>query len=373
MKKNIVLLTILVFFILLSGYESLKEDDQVGFKNPIITNGADESLVQKIESAVIIPGGKHEKLWVHPEVVTIPGTPIVCELRVRTTDRRGRDHHTDWHYFQTDDYFQSFRSIEKPSAEAWNRTRITPENIDTTLNSDIYPALPPDLSWNWYMSYIHLDSKTILQPFYTSEGQCRSVQTMVARIEEDGIVPLYISNALTNHHQRGFLEPHLAQYGGRCFMTVRAEDKRGYIMSSDNSGRTWNTPVPWKWENGDEIPMHTTMTKLLSHSEGLALVYTRIQDNNNVFRNRAPLYIADINEETLRLKRSTERIFVPDRGLPLGNFWVWPVNQHESYVVTAEWPRDGRKNNGDVWLAKVKWKKTNQQMTEDGTRRSAFK
>jgi len=71
------------------------------------------------------------------------------------------------------------------------------------------------------------------------------------------------------------------------------------------------------------IPMHTTMTKLLSHSDGLLLVYTRIrEDNRDVFRSRAPLRCADVDPGTLSLRRSTERILIPNNGLPVGNFWV---------------------------------------------------
>lgn len=346
---------------------SNQEKNCLSFSEPLITYGADESLVQRIESAVIIPGDSHKDLWVHPEIVTIPGDSIVCELRARTTDRCGGDYHTKWHYFRTYDFFKSIYPVKNIVAEAWNKTYITPNNIDTTLNPNVYPSLPSGANWSWYMNYIHLDSETILQPFYTNKGQCHFVQTVTARIECEKIVPLHISNACTNYHKRGFLEPHLAQHEGRYFMTVRAEDNHGYVMTSNNNGGTWESPISWKWDNGDEIPMHTTMTKILSHSEGLTLVYTRIHDENkNVFRNRAPLYIADIDMETLSIKRATERIIVPNMGLPVGNFWVCSVNQDESYVVTAEWPRDGDEINGDIWLAKIKWRAPNNLMTNEG-------
>ncbi|MEF8811120.1 MAG: hypothetical protein V5A47_09375, partial [Bacteroidales bacterium] len=116
-----------------------------------------------------------------------------------------------------------------------------------------------------------------------------------------------------------------------------------------------------------------------SHSDGLTLVYTRIRkDNDNVFRNRAPLHIADVDLKTLSLKRSTERIVVPNQsekgsGLPVGNFWVWPINQKESYVIVAEWPRDGRQENGDIWLVKIHWRHPNQKMTPNGREKVTLK
>lgn len=69
---------------------------------------------------------------------------------------------------------------------------------------------------------------------------------------------------------------------------------------------------------------------------------------------------------SLSLMRSTERVIVPDKGLPVGNFWVWPVNQDKSYVVTAEWPRDGRDENGDIWFVKINWPQPNTSLTSEG-------
>src|SRR3546814_4424716 len=90
-------------------------------------------------------------------------------------------------------------------------------------------------------------------------------------------------------------------------MSVRAEDGHGYILVSKDKGRTWSPPVAWKWDDGTDIPMNQTMTKILSHSGGLVLVYTRkTSGNDQTFRNRAPLFCADIAPETLRLKKDTE-------------------------------------------------------------------
>ena len=44
---------------------------------------------------------------------------------------------------------------------------------------------------------------------------------------------------------------------------------------------------------------------------------------------------------------------------------------YKSYVVTAEWPRDGREENGDIWLCKIKWKNPNKIMTVNGFERTA--
>ncbi|OGV68859.1 MAG: hypothetical protein A2283_10935 [Lentisphaerae bacterium RIFOXYA12_FULL_48_11] len=366
-------LVLVAYWLCLTYGLSAEPGSLPGFVNPIITQGADGSLIGKVESAVIIPGSVHEELWVHPEVMTIPGNPVVIELRARTTDRLGHDKHTTWHYFRTEDLFRTLKPVTNSTATAWKRKDLS---LDDLARSNTEPgAIPLSLGHTWCSAYVHVDAVTILQAFTTREGVRYSVQSLLARFERDGLVPIKISNAWSNEKGRGLYEPHIAGYKGRFFMTARAEDGYGYVMSSEDGGCTWNKPKPWTWDSGEMIAMNQTMTKFAAHSDGLTLVYTRIRDDNGkVFRNRSPLHIADVDMDTLSLKRSTERIIVPNRpswgkGLPVGNFWVWPVSQRETVVTTAEWPRDGRPENGDIWLAKIIWRSPNQLLTPDGCER----
>jgi hypothetical protein len=228
-------------------------------------------------------------------------------------------------------------------------------------------------SWHWARNGVLLDAERILYPYVILYDTTYSVFTLAARQSGDRFAALYGSNGLTNNVKRGFLEPQIAAHDGRHYMTMRAEDGYGYVTTSDDEGRSWAPAKPWAWDDGRRVAMHTTMTKLLSHSEGLLLVYTRIRDDNgDVFRNRAPLHCADVDPVALRLMKSTERILVPNRGRPVGNFWVWPIDPQKSYVAVAEWPRDGREENGDAWLAKILWKRPNQQLTPEGRERVAL-
>ena len=358
---------------LLFGLESsaqAQKPERLGFREPIIATGAEASLVRQVESAVIIPGNAHQELWVHPEIMTLPGEPLVVELRARTTDRLGKDAHTTWHYFSTDDAFRTLKPLSAPTARLWARKDLSVTNLLAPRTGAV--QLPKSLGHTWCAAYEHVDAQTILQPFTTRDGPRYAVQSLVARVEKQGLVPQYVSNAHTVEKGRGLYEPHVAVFQGRCFMTVRAETGRGYVLVSDDLGRTWSQPKPWAWDSGEEIPMNQTMTKFAAHSDGLALVYTRIRDDNeNAFRNRSPLHVADIDAKTLALKRATERVIVPNRstgvkGLPVGNFWVWPVNPQETYVTVAEWPRDGRPQNGDIWLCKIQWRSPNRLLTPEG-------
>lgn len=341
--------------------------------NALVTQGAEGSLVKQIESAVIVPGEAHEELWVHPEIMTIPGTPIIAELRARSTDRLGKDHHTQWHYFLSDDSFKTLRPVSNGTETVWQRKDLSVTNFVAPRTASV--QMPKSLGHTWCSATVYLDAQTILQAFTTREGTRYSVQSITATVEKAGLVPLYVSSAWSNDKGRGLYEPHIAVFKGRCFMTARAEDGRGYVLTSDDQGRSWSKPKPWTWDTGEPVAMNQTMTKFAAHSDGLALVYTRVrEDNASVFRNRSPLHIADIEPETLSLKRSTERIIVPNRptwgkGYPVCNFWVWPINDRETAVTVAEWPRDGRPENGDIWLARIVWRRTNQLLTPDGRER----
>jgi hypothetical protein len=369
MMKRVVMLTVLLAPVI--AVRAQQEGVvKMSFRNIQVIKGAQNSIIREIESAVIIPGEAHEDLWVHPNLVTVPGNPIRIELALRSTDRKGGDRHTLFNYFRTDDDFQSLLPLDKPTAPAWRRIGLTPE--DFVVVQEGGTELPKG-DWHWARNSLQLDSETILHPFLTREGERRSVLTVVARRRGEKLVPSYVSNALANQVGRGLLEPQIAEHGGRLYMTMRAEDGCGYLSVSEDRGRSWGEPQAWRWHDGGNIPMHTTMTKLLAHSDGLLLVYTRIrQDNRDVFRSRAPLHCADVDLATLSLRRSTERILIPNKGVPVGNFWVWPIDQRKSYVVATGWPRDGRKENGDTWLAKIHWQCPNEQMTAAGRERSAL-
>ena len=114
--------------------------------------------------------------------------------------------------------------------------------------------------------------------------------------------------------------------------------------------------------------MSTTQQRWLVHSEGLHLVYTRKDlSNRNVMRWRAPLYVAQVNVESLRLLRDTERIAVPligdgvknpDHVARLGNFHTVNVNPEESWVTVGECiPKEDWR--GDTIIGRITWRTPN--------------
>ena len=89
-----------------------------------------------------------------------------------------------------------------------------------------------------------------------------------------------------------------------------------------------------------------------------------------MIRHRAPLFIGQVDVEKLAVRRSTERILVPDRGARLGNFGVTEVSPDETWVTVAEWmqtfspqliiPVDNpRGADNSVYAARIQWEKPN--------------
>lgn len=172
---------------------------------------------------------------------------------------------------------------------------------------------------------------------------------------------------ITNPKGRGLLEPSLTRFKERFYLTIRAEDNRGYVAVSDD-GLEYEPKRAWAWDDGEPLTMSTTQQHWLTHSDALFLVCTRKDAaNSNVIRWRAPLWVAQVDLKTLRLIRATERVVLPLVGdgvnkadlVPMmGNFGVCNVSPDESWVTDGSWcPKTG--NSGELQLARIRWSRPN--------------
>jgi hypothetical protein len=196
----------------------------------------------------------------------------------------------------------------------------------------------------------------------------RSVATARCAFDGTTLSIREVGKELRNARGRGLLEPSMTALAGRCYLTIRAEDGRGYVATSDD-GITWSEPAPWSWDdNGAALSMSTTQQHWLTHADGLFLVYTRKADDNaQVFRWRAPIFVAEVNRKTLKLIRASERIVFPiigdgvndpKRVARMGNFHTVNASPNESWVTTGEeTPEIGWR--GDLLLARVAWSQPN--------------
>jgi hypothetical protein len=176
-----------------------------------------------------------------------------------------------------------------------------------------------------------------------------------------------VGSPITHEAGRGMLEPSLLHHGGRFYVTLRAEDQRGYVAPSDD-GLHFQPKQPWCWDNGEPLDMSTTQQHWLQHSDAVFLVYTRKDASNlNVIRWRSPLWIAQVDLSNLRLIRDSERVLLPLDGdginapndVPLmGNHHPVNISPLESWVCDGEMlPKHGYR--GDLQLARIRWSTPN--------------
>src|SRR5690606_23391275 len=126
------------------------------------------------------------------------------------------------------------------------------------------------------------------------------------------------------------------RFGGTYFLTLR-NDEAGHVATSAD-GRAFGPPAPWTFDDGAPLGNYNTQQHWVTRADGLYLAYTRRgADNDHVFRHRAPLFIARVDPQKLRVIRATERVLVPNRGARLGNFGVTEVGPGETWVTVTEW------------------------------------
>lgn len=205
---------------------------------------------------------------------------------------------------------------------------------------------------------------TILLPVYFSGPDLGESSVTVMECSFDGTNMTYLRHGdeMTVKGGRGLGEPSLASFDSKYFLTLR-NDFRGYVTTSDD-GLHWLPIKEWTFDDGKELGSYNTQAHWLSHSDGLFLTYTRRGANNDhIARNRAPLFIAEVDPVKLQVKRSTEQILMPERGVMLGNFGASPVTKNESWVTDAEYIVGDKPNprgaDGTVWYARVIWAKKN--------------
>jgi hypothetical protein len=200
-----------------------------------------------------------------------------------------------------------------------------------------------------------------------SKDKPRSVSGVICSFDGETLAVKRVGEEITHDEGRGLLEPSLTRWRDRYFLTIRAEDGRGYVCASGD-GLKWSPKQPWAWDDGEQLAMSTTQQHWLAHSEALFLVYTRKDASNvNVIRWRSPLWMAEVDPATLRLRRESERVGLPlvgdgvkdpDRVAIMGNFHPVNASPEESWVTVGEWqPKNGIK--GDLLLARIRWNRAN--------------
>lgn len=381
------------------------------------------SIIAAIEPHVLIPGDAHSGLWLGPNLLLEPGASPRCHhVFVSESDRRGGDSiQHEFDFLPTspvppacgvETWWESWlerelpphldRQIDDDGYEfvpslgwGWHRKTQTGLGIggvvrhrDGKLDDHVrhlaiaYATYRPEdqafAPWSSFQleldgepkpsispcQALELPDGDVLLPFsvvkeFAGWDSVHWVGTARCTFDGEELTPIAIGNLQTNPVPRGFVEPSVGAWNGGFLLTLRAQDGHGHIATSED-GLQWSVPEPWRWDDGTPIPMEQTMTKFLAHSDGLFLVYTRIgPEGKDVFRYRAPVYVAQIDPLRRVLIRATEQVVFPSRGFPMGNFRVYTVSPEESWITVPEWDRTGRDVACDMLLARIRWTSPN--------------
>lgn len=144
------------------------------------------------------------------------------------------------------------------------------------------------------------------------------------------------SNILSHPEERGLVEPQLCRYHGKYLLSLRNDNCALYSIGDDDLH--FDEPQLWRWDTDEPLPSYNTQQHWLQCGGKLYLVYTRKAGNNDhVFRHRAPLFMAQVDDSTMRILRHTEQVVAPERGARLGNFGVFQINDDHAVICVSEW------------------------------------
>lgn len=215
-----------------------------------------------------------------------------------------------------------------------------------------------------------LPNGDVLLPIYFSDSTNPQRSVAVMRCKFDGKKLEYVEHGSEHILKafRGCLEPSITKFGDKFFVTIRHGDGHGYVMAGTD-GLHYSAPQKWRWDDGTDLETGDTQQHWVTHSDGLFLAFTyKRWDNGHVFRNRAPLFLAQVDPQNLTLIKKTLQVLVPERGARLGNFAVVNVSKDETWVTVAEWmqPVGCEKYGSDnsVYAARIQWAKPNKLMGE---------
>jgi hypothetical protein len=223
---------------------------------------------------------------------------------------------------------QTAYSVHDPIAGTWTGWR----NIELKDNDTKFYISGPGCA-QWLVQ----DDGNILLPIYYKSSEKGVYSATVLHCAFDGATlrVLDYGNDMRLDVERGLCEPSIALYNGTYYLTIR-NDVKGYVTTSKD-GLHYEPIKPWTFDDGAELGSYNTQQHWLTHSDGLFLIYTRRGANNdNVFRNRAPLFMAQVDPEKLCVIRATEKVLMPNTGATFGNFGATAIDENESWVTDAE-------------------------------------
>lgn len=248
-------------------------------------------------------------------------------------------------------------AVYDPATDAW--TSWQPLIMPLGDDNRFYQVAPGCVQW------LVKPDGTLLVPVYYQGPQGGPYSVTVVQAAFDGSKLKYLGHGdeLELHEVRGLCEPSLAFFQGKYLLTLR-NDNRGYVTTSED-GLKYAPIRPWVFDDGQDLGSYNTQQHWVVHSQGLFLVYTRRGANNDhIARNRAPLFMAQVDPAKLHVLRRTEKELLPERGVMLGNFGAAAVDENETWVTDSEFITGGKAHprgaNGSTFAARIRWKQPNE-------------
>ena len=241
-------------------------------------------------------------------------------------------------------------AVYDPRANVWSRWKTMSLPDPETKFYIVTPGC---------VQFLERPDGSLLVPLYFNR-RGGEYTTTVVHASFDGQEMKYLEHGdeLTKRGGRGFVEPSLVQFGDQFYLTLRNNDA-AYVTTSED-GLRFQPPRKWTWDDGLDLGSYNTQAHWLANAHGLFLVYTRRGANNDhITRNRAPLFMAQVDPARLQVLRQTEQAVLPERGVMLGNFGATNITENEAWITDAEFivadKPHSKGANGTVWLGRVKW------------------
>ena len=251
-------------------------------------------------------------------------------------------------------FSQTAYAVHDPKTARWSQWQTLEMPDDDKFNT----------ARNGCSQWLVRPDGTLLVPIYFAKREGVPASVTVVQCAFDGRKLTYLRHGdeLSLDVVRGLCEPSIVAFQGRFYLTLR-NDIKGYVTVGED-GLHYGPIRPWTFDDGSELGSYNTQQHWLAHSEALFLSYTRRGANNDhIPRNRAPIFLAQVDPQRLCVIRRSERPVIPERGAMLGNFGAAAVTAGESWITDAEYMLSSQPSprgaNGSVFAARVIWSRPN--------------
>ncbi len=178
----------------------------------------------------------------------------------------------------------------------------------------------------------HMNKEEARDPWHS----CYHASVMRCSFDGAHIICKEVGNAVSVSVPRGICEPSIEKCGDAYFLALR-NDLSGYVARSED-GIHLSEPIELVFDDGENVGNYCTQQHWIVSGQTLYMVYTRRGgDNDDIFRHRAPLFIARFDTERMCLVRESERVAVPKRGARLGNFGCQSFSDGSGKICVSEW------------------------------------